>query len=239
MRSRKIRAPISPTVSCEPIKLEDGDALVMPADQVPRWARMLARDSFDRDYYRAMVALLDKPPELIFDFGANVGMTVLHFARLAKRVVAIEPNPYLTDFFKENMRLNGIGNVTLCKTAVADFVGTTNFQFHQSTAQCHLTARRSHTQVPVTTLDLLSQKFGYPEFMKIDIEGSGYRLLNGGEKTLERVQVLHIELNGCRDPFTGKDTNWDAWRLLKAAGFRRVRGRITDKKGNFVFKKVK
>ena len=78
------------------------------------------------DDERVVTRLLD-PGGTYVDVGANVG--TLAAAAAAKvgpsgRVVAVEANPTIAGFLRENMRLNGFGHVQVHNRAVGSAPGT-------------------------------------------------------------------------------------------------------------------
>ncbi|MFB6577464.1 MULTISPECIES: FkbM family methyltransferase [unclassified Streptomyces] len=57
---------------------------------------------------------------VFIDVGAHVGHFAVRLAGLFSRVVAIEPNPAAVEVLRANLRLNGIGNVTIHPVAAHD-----------------------------------------------------------------------------------------------------------------------
>jgi FkbM family methyltransferase len=132
--------------------------------------------------------------DLVFDIGAHVGDRVASLRRLGARVVAVEPQPAMVKVLK---LLHGrSADVAIEPVAVGRRVGTTSMMINAdnptvSTASPEfVSAARDapgwETQrwtkavaVPVTTLDVLIEKYGAPAFIKIDVEGFEEEVLQG------------------------------------------------------------
>ncbi|MEM6382647.1 MAG: FkbM family methyltransferase [Pseudomonadota bacterium] len=142
----------------------------------------------------ALHAQLVRPGQLVFDIGAHVGDRTGSFVRLGARVVAVEPQPLL---FRALRLLYGrCDEVSLIPEAVGARIGSTQFHINAdnptvSTASQALIAAAAHDRawrdqrwtqtlsVPVTTLDALIKRYGEPDFVKVDVEGFEYEVLNG------------------------------------------------------------
>jgi FkbM family methyltransferase len=129
---------------------------------------------------------------LVFDIGANRGKHTRYFLALGASVIAVEPIPECA----ENLRLICLKDrATVVPCAVGD---------KQSTAELHISSHaplstlsdewlrnaqnsprfkdvtwEQTVTVPVTTLDSLIEKYGVPDFVKIDVEGFEGRVLDG------------------------------------------------------------
>jgi FkbM family methyltransferase len=130
----------------------------------------------------------------VFDIGAHVGDRVASFRRLGARVVAVEPQPAMVKVLK--LFYGRSADVAIEPVAVGRSVGTTSMMINAdnptvSTASHEfVSAARDapgwETQrwikavpVPVTTLDVLIEKYGAPAFIKIDVEGFEAEALQG------------------------------------------------------------
>lgn len=155
--------------------------------------------------YRVMKAWLSEGSTFI-DVGANFGTFSLLASRLVGKtgwVIAIEPQPRLARYIKESIGLSGITNCTVKQSAVSAEKGTSEFLvpvndsgragFFES-----FSGRRPHesTRVPVDTLGSLAGDLSDSIVMKIDVEGSELRVLDGATEFIRaRHPAILIELN--------------------------------------------
>lgn len=181
---------------------------------------LLSGDYEDRE--AAALAGHIRPGTWALDVGANIGLTVLEFARRAERVLAFEPNPPTAARLADNLSRNAIANVTVVRAAVGAAPGTVTF--HES-AQATLSSAsvvppelvRSF-EVPLTTVDAEWSAAGRPEVsaFKIDVEGGELAVLQGASEMLSACRpAILLEAWGAEQlgPI-------DA--LLGAAGYRRT-----------------
>lgn len=139
------------------------------------------------------VASLVAPGKVVFDVGANYGARVHAFLAMGATVVAVEPQRdcqrALSRWFRQESRVH------LVRAALGETPGTTaihisNFPTLSSCnpewisalqkSQRFAQSRWSGTEkVPVTTLDLLIERFGPPAFIKIDVEGFELPVIRG------------------------------------------------------------
>jgi len=127
---------------------------------------------------------------LVFDIGANYGGRTEIFLAIGAKVVAAEPNDKCIDYLEKrfgnkiNIIPKGIGkeegvlnyfvsNHEALSTFSADWlekIKDGRFKEHQWNEQ---------QQKPITTLNKLIEEFGNPSFIKIDVEGYEWEVLNG------------------------------------------------------------
>jgi FkbM family methyltransferase len=136
---------------------------------------------------------------LIFDIGANIGNTVEQFSRKATQVIAFEPNPSLvaelrTRFPQKNIQIEEI--------ALSDKEGSAIFHLSPSHTISTLSSewvgesRFSHTHrwnqdisVRTSTLDLMIDKWGTPDYIKIDVEGHEEQVISGLTRLLPQTTM--------------------------------------------------
>lgn len=197
--------------------------------------RLDLRESLQRDY---LFGLFDRYEleivrELLrgadfVDVGAHVGLYTVTAARETPgRVLAIEPNPQARAQLLENVSLNGLRNVTVVPTAVADEPGrallhvpaTPDPSF--SSLEAGRFAEGDPVEVEVTTVDAEIAHAGlHPTLVKIDVEGGEVRAALGMKRTIAvyRPAIL-VEVS--------KDSARELSRLLDGySGFRVAGGRL-------------
>lgn len=144
------------------------------------------------NYYVAPVrrfyAHFIRPDALVFDVGANIGEFSRIFLHLGARVIAVEPTPRSI----AELKLIHNGRLTVAPVAIADrpgilplYVsdcGTLNSlcsEWTEIVGRGDKLVSGGTIDVPVTTLDKLQEKYGAPEFIKIDVEGYELQALKG------------------------------------------------------------
>jgi FkbM family methyltransferase len=152
--------------------------------------------------FQFFLALLGKNNQLIFDVGANTGEKGAIFKKIAKRVICFEPSPNSIRTLKNRFAFS---NVTIfpiaisntnssCKLYVVENAETLNsINKKQLTEVIQYVAKDSKintVNVQSDTLDNMIKKFGKPEYIKIDVEGSEREAIFG---LSEPVNYLSFE----------------------------------------------
>lgn len=140
---------------------------------------------------------LVKPGMVIFDVGANIGETAMHFARRAGengQVYAFEPDPVTFQKLNHHLELNRIRNVTALNFGLGDAEG----QFSLERDEKHSGGNRIGKKgiaVVIKQGDAFAATLNRkPDFIKIDVEGFEYRVLQGLSHTIKTQRpVLYVE----------------------------------------------
>lgn len=159
------------------------------------------------------------------DVGAHIGMYTVAAALALRgrgRVLAFEPNPHARAQLETNLALNRCDGVVVSERAVADVVGgaTLHLPGTPDPSFSSLEPRRfpasDSVQVLTTTLDTeVAVAALRPAMIKIDVEGSELRVLDGMERTLEARPVLLVEVSAA--------SGTEIARLLESLGYRAYR----------------
>lgn len=148
------------------------------------------------------------PCNLIFDIGANDGHKTEAFLKIAKQVVSCEPDAKnfktLQVRFRHQRQRVMLKQIALGATKSEQTMyvhhpgsafNTLNSKFKQITEFDNLdrwNEKLKFTEtikVPVTTLDLLIQKYGQPYFIKIDVEGFELEVLKGLNDAVPYISI--------------------------------------------------
>lgn len=158
----------------------------------------------------AFLWLYLRADDVMIDCGAHIGL----YSRLASRILrnkgrllAIEPNPEVLGFLKENLADAEASTVDIHQLGLYRKVGEMNLYLgHEGlsgySSLVNAGVSDLSVTVPVTTLDTLLEEVGLArvDFMKIDVEGAEIDVLAGAEASIARgalplIQVEFTELN--------------------------------------------
>ena len=173
---------------------------------------------------------------LIFDLGSHNGQDSDFYLKKGFTVVAVEANPALCDSLKQRFRREiAEGRFVLIEKAIGERFGNVEFFVNErsiwgTTAYNPRYKERSSakgsawtkTVVPSIPFSWLTDQFGVPYYLKIDIEGADVMCLEDLMKEEERPNFISIE----RQPFLSDQMKELA--LLKALGYTRFK--IVDQK---------
>lgn len=128
---------------------------------------------------------------LVFDIGANFGDYTTTFLQLGANVVSVEPNPECVAALRriQSKRLyiepvavgEATGNATLHVSSVNDLSSLSRDWINVAarSSRFHNVDWSKEITVSVSTIDALIQKYGEPDFIKIDVEGYEESALKG------------------------------------------------------------
>ncbi len=139
---------------------------------------------------RAHFSNFISPGDLVFDVGANIGNLTQVFLDLGASVICVEPQPYCIKILRKRFARND--NLTIVEKGLSNEAGILPF-FISSKSHTISTFADKHKNkgrfrnrvwdksinVPVTTLDLLIERYGQPSFCKIDVESFEWQVIQG------------------------------------------------------------
>ncbi|WP_321507960.1 FkbM family methyltransferase [uncultured Methanoregula sp.] len=150
----------------------------------------------------------------IFDIGGHDGTLTLFFAKSVGpngKIYAFEPNPFNYEYLLQNLQLNNSMNVEPFQLAIgassynAKFVFRNDGTFGTGTLDKEIQQQiineqnYSIVEVKVESIDNLfnNKKLSKPDFVKIDVEGLEFDILQGMQMTLKEYKPnLFIEIHG-------------------------------------------
>jgi FkbM family methyltransferase len=174
----------------------------------------------------------------IFDIGVNIGQSAFLelYPGSVEHVLLVDTNPMALSIAAENLIVNGLinrvnfecGFVSEQPGKELDFytvlygAAGSMFKTHAKTAA----KRDLHFKVTTTTINLLTEKYGVPDFIKVDVEGAESFVLDGADEVMDQKKTrflvemhssaeLPMVENARRILAICRDLYYDAWYLAK------------------------
>lgn len=213
------------------------------ADVPDRGRFAFRRNHWDLSRYFGMFELEESvflkqvvgPGMQVIDVGANVGWyTALFFQRIGPqgKLLSIEPDPTNFARLEAYHALQGSpSHFHLLQTAVAEREGHLPLYLNADSGantivpalgETYGKLSRGVVDVPMTTLDLLVEKYGFStiDFLKIDVERAEMLVLQGAAQTFRagKVKRLFIEITDLTDA-DGINQTWKIDQFIRSFGF--------------------
>lgn len=143
----------------------------------------------EEDHRRILRRVLTKGMR-VFDIGANIGYYALLERSLVGdegSIVAIEPSPSNAALLSKNIDANGYKNITVKQAAVSDRAGMRDLHlsrmsnlntFHDQGSAARFFSGEV-VSVETTTVPLLADAVGPPDFIRMDVEGHEVEIIRG------------------------------------------------------------
>lgn len=142
-------------------------------------------------------------PGIVIDVGANFGCWSLPLAKHAPRVLAFEPQRCVLQCLRQTLQANAHLPITLFDCALGAEAGYTQFpdiSLKDTTNFGGVSAGIPHSehpeapfyQVPVHVLDDVVPPDQRVAFMKIDVEGSEMKVLQGAQRLIWRDKPVMV-----------------------------------------------
>jgi FkbM family methyltransferase len=148
--------------------------------------------------------------ELVFDIGMNTGDDTAYYVHLGHRVVGVEANPLrVADCLKRFEKEVRDGRVIVVNAGILREKGEFPFFRHltvdSNSTFCEPTGDPGNWEritVSCTTVAGLVKEYGKPYFIKSDIEGADFQVLEGLTPEIS-PKYISLEVN-LRDPFVAR-----------------------------------
>ena len=176
------------------LPLIDGTRAVVP-DSLNLITPYVLREQ--QDWFEDEIKFLRKllqPGQQVIDIGANYGLYSMAMAKVIGaqgKLWAFEPASTTAAFLAQTIAANGFAHVTLENSALSSAPGTAHLSLNDNSELNELVrdgkpAPGQTEEVPLTTLDLCMQRYGWTDiaFMKIDAEGE--------EANILKLSLIHI-----------------------------------------------
>ena len=135
------------------------------------------------------------PGMRVIDVGAHVGYTALLMAKVLNGqglIIALEPEPLNFELLRTNLRANRASIVVPINAAAGERTGSISLQRSADNTGDHRTAPHplgiAPVDVPLIALDDLLPPDEVVDFVFVDAQGYGHRVLRGMAKTIARCR---------------------------------------------------
>ena len=167
-----------------------------------------------------------KPNDLIFDIGAYCGVTAYHLSKRVPegKVYSFEPDPVNFRLLTRNVERHGLKNVTPLALGIADKTEKAAAFQSEGTMGSRLEKHSMRMTVGdschVQTLSLADAcvRYGVPDFVKVDIEGSEIQMLAAAAPFL-RSNHMHVAVD-TNHWIDGKLTTLAVENIFRSCGYK-------------------
>lgn len=180
------------------------------------------------DMYEKFKEFKPREDDVILDLGAFIGLYTFKHCRKVREVHTFEPIKESYNIIEDTVMRNNLRNISLYNFALGSFnerrkIYLNDVMLSSSSLDRGWCESNNYEVVEVRTLDSLANILPKTiNIMKVDIEGSEYELLEGGENVIKgRVEkmVFEVHKNKTYDLFYRKlrDFNFSAYGLKRYA----------------------
>jgi FkbM family methyltransferase len=168
--------------------------------------------SYEMDFVKRHLV---RPGTVVIECGAHHGAQSILLSRWVGpegKIVAIEPMPENLLILRKNIEINHLSNIIVVDKAVGSARDNQLSMGLKSNASVR---NGKHTiSVESTTLDALAEKLKIvPAFLKIDVEGYEYDILEGSSSILATTPALFVEVHTLTLPRYGRKFE-DLWKFV-------------------------
>ncbi len=135
------------------------------------------------------------PKPLIIDLGSNIGLSILYFKKLYpnSEIIGFEPDPQIFKILESNLEQFQIKEFSLYNAAAWISDGELTF-YSEGALSGSVNKIKESNEIKVKAIDIkkiIGER--QVDFLKIDIEGAEYEILNHLKDSLKQVNLLFVE----------------------------------------------
>jgi len=151
----------------------------------------------DRQWEKRIVSVMEtwvKPDWICLDIGANIGLHTMLLAEMGQYVISFEAQPLVFTCLKKTLKGKGHNNVETHNVALSNKKGTTKI-WTNNAGDASLDGIRNHKfkwNYPIDTKPLDDFNIPKVDFIKIDVEGSEWMVLEGAIDLIDVNRPLII-----------------------------------------------
>lgn len=157
------------------------------------WIKQLSRSVYQVRNLEYVKSLKSKFRTIV-DVGANVGSNSVEYATFCEKLISFEPTPETYKHLCATLALNAstnIADVTLENIGIADAPGTLYIHcYSNNCGKNFVTSEKSNRSIAVEIRTLDSYELQDVDFIKIDVEGFEYKVIQGALNTIKRYRPI-------------------------------------------------
>ena len=141
--------------------------------------------------------------DIVYDVGANIGNRTKIFSKLASKVIAFEPQTSCARILKNNFigsskviivqkalgKKKGIANLFLSNAKTISSISQNWINKVKKSGRFSDFQWNKEEKVEVVTLDSMIKEYGTPSFIKIDVVGFEYEVIQGLSEKVNNISL--------------------------------------------------
>jgi len=160
-------------------------------------------DNFEADIVSIFQKLINTD-DVVFDIGANIGMTSLAFHQMSSKVYSFEPSPSTFDILEKNVKRAKVDNIELYNIGLGNENTDMTITFSENNRSGGFVSNTTKLERGHITENIKIKKLDdfvntiedIPTFIKIDVEGFERQVIEGGLSTLLKYHpIVFMEMN--------------------------------------------
>lgn len=159
------------------------------------------------------------PAPVIYDCGANIGMSCLYFKKLfpEAKIKAFEADPNTAQILSKNLKQNNITDIKVIPKAVWITNEGVEISSEGADASSIYSVKNNKIKVESIRLKELLQPENQIDLLKMDIEGAEAEVMHDCENNLNNIRNIFVEFHS----FVNNNQPLDEiLGILRASGFR-------------------